>query len=128
MPTDPRTVVGTCQALGGPTGTFSGYQPWMTGGTGAGFPTDATQHTWPPANIAGAAAAPAALPSYTATGTIATLAVPSFTSTDGKAIDGGNGWFDASDNHPAPTAITGCTYPNAWDSETAAIPALCSGT
>ena len=125
MPRDPRSVSGACVAAGGPTGTFTGYQPYMTGGTGAGAPSDAGSYPWPPANIAGVEAAPAALPSYTATGTIATLAEPTFTGTSGQVIPGGDGWFDDSDTAPAPTPISGCTYPDPWDSEDAAIPALC---
>lgn len=126
MPTDPRTVVGTCASLGGPSTTWDGtFAPHMTGAAGAGLPSDGGSYPWPPTSIAGVGAAPAALPSYTATGTIVVLPTPTFTDSRGNSIPGGDGWFNPEDVALAPTPIAGCTYPDPWDAEGAAIPALC---
>jgi glucan 1,3-beta-glucosidase len=120
MPKDPRMALGTC---GAPTNPFAGYQPWMTGGAGAG--TLQTTYAWPPVSINLAPAAAAGLPTYTATGAISTLPVPTYTDSAGKPLGTGNGWFDANDNTLAPTPIAGCTYPDPWDALSAAVPAGC---
>ncbi|KAI0653825.1 glycoside hydrolase [Cubamyces menziesii] len=124
MPTDPRTALGKCESLGANLAPFDGtYQSWMTGGAGAGtIAPSATQGlAWPPAQLTDIpAASMASLPQYTATATIATLPPPSFSPSPTVSV--GNGWFDASDNTPAVTAIAGCTYPDAWDAEDAQIP------
>lgn len=119
MPTDPRRALGTC-AVGAP--SFTGrYEPWMTGGAGAG--TLASTYGWPPATLNPDGVAAGGLPVYTATGAISTLPVPTFTNSAGTPIVSGNGWFDSTDTVPAPTPIAGCTYPNPWDALTAPIPA-----
>ncbi|KAF5316968.1 hypothetical protein D9611_003607 [Ephemerocybe angulata] len=126
MPTDPRTVVGTCASVGGASGTWDEtFAPAMTGGAGAGLSNQAAQYPWPPTNIAGAGVAAAALPSYTATGPIVSLPAPTFTDSKGKSISRGSGWFDAEDTALAPAPVAGCTYPDAWDAENAAVPAQC---
>ena len=100
---------------------FNGkYESWMTGG--AGSVQVATTYPWPPASIV---LAPAGLPTYTSTGAISTLPVPTYTDSAGKPIVSGNGWFNAADNTPAPTPIAGCTYPDPWDALSAAVPAGC---
>ena len=119
MPKDPRSALGTCGAATNP---FAGYESWMTGGAGAG--TMRTTYAWPPASINLAPAA-AGLPTYTTTGAISTLPVPTYTDSAGKPLGTGNGWFNANDNTPAPTPIAGCTYPDPWDALSAAVPAGC---
>src|SRR5258708_7948802 len=94
----------------------------MTGGAGAG--QMATTYPWPPASIV-LAPALSGLPTYTSTGAISTLPVPTYTDSAGKPIVSGNGWFKAADNTPAPTPIAGCTYPDPWDALSAAVPAGC---
>ncbi|TFK45133.1 glycoside hydrolase superfamily [Crucibulum laeve] len=129
MPTDPRTSIGTCDALGISGPIFDGtFQPWMVGGSGAGQvnPAEVAQYPWPPPTISNAPVPVAELPSYTSTGTIATLPPPTATAANGKTIDAGNGWFDAQDNTPAPTTIAGCTYPDPWDAVDAAVPPVCT--
>ncbi|KAJ2922815.1 hypothetical protein H1R20_g14280, partial [Candolleomyces eurysporus] len=123
MPTDPRTVVGTCASVGGPSTTWDGtFQPYMTGGAGAGLATGAGGYPWPPTTINGVGAAAIELPAYTATGTIATLPAPTFTGSSGQSISSGNGWFNPDDTALAPTPVAGCTYPDAWNAEDAANP------
>ena len=121
MPTDPRTALGACGSAVGP--AFAGFSAWMTGGAGAGQMQ--TSYPWPPATINQAPADVAGLPTYTSTGAIHTLPVPTFTGSAGNPIVSGNGWFDADDNTPAPTPIAGCTYPDPWNALTAVVPAGC---
>lgn len=124
MPKDPRVAIGACGAAAGPAfvGTFA---PWMTGGAGAG--TLSTEYAWPPATLISAPAPVSGLPRYTPTGTINTLPVATFTDTSGRSIVSGNGWVNPSDNTPAPTTISGCVYPSAWDALGAPVPAGCGG-
>jgi glucan 1,3-beta-glucosidase len=115
IPTDPRTSVGKCAALGVPAAQpFNGnYLPWQTGGEGAGDipPSVTVSYPWPPTKISDALAAPPLMPQYTPTGVVTTLPPPTFTATN----DNINGWYDSGDTAPAPTPISGCSYPNAWD-------------
>jgi len=120
VPTDPRTALGTCGPSTGP--IFDRFAPWMTGGDGAGVLTGTT-YPYPPTALNAAT-----LPLYTPTGAISTLPVPSYTNTAGQPAGTGNGWFNPNDNQPAPTPIPGCTYPDAWDAQSAAVPAGCTGT
>lgn len=129
VPTDPRTAVGKCGALGVTGPQFDGtYLPWQTGGAGAGTIAAAATAglVYPPLTLNGVQAAVAAtlLPIYTSTGTVATLPPPTLTATT-KSISVGNGWFDSSDTASAPTAIAGCTYPNAWSAVNIPVPTPC---
>ncbi|KAF8161514.1 glycoside hydrolase superfamily [Crassisporium funariophilum] len=122
MPTDPRAAVGTCGASTGPIWDQT-FQPWMTGGVGAGnIGAAAATYPYPPVLLPDTPAAVVDLPLYTATGTIATLPAPTYTDTNGKPIAAGNGWFNAQDTTPAPTPIAGCTYPDPWDAVNAVVP------
>lgn len=126
MPIDPRTSVGTCAVLGYPA-SFSGtYEPWQTGGVGAGATAAAVADTypWPPIAISNGAA-PALLPSYTPTAPIPTLPPITFTPAPTPTADVGDGWFNAADTTGAMTEIAGCVYPDAWNAIDAAIPPLC---
>ncbi|KAI0653381.1 hypothetical protein C8Q70DRAFT_1059371 [Cubamyces menziesii] len=82
IPTDPRTVLVKCESLQADPVPFDGtYQPCMTGGAGAGtIAPSATQgFAWPLAQLTDIpAAGMVPLPQYTATPTIATLALLSF--------------------------------------------------
>ncbi|EJF57265.1 glycoside hydrolase [Dichomitus squalens LYAD-421 SS1] len=124
MPTDPRQALGKCASLGVAPAPFDGtFQSWQTGGAGAGTiaPSATADLVWPPASITSVpAGSVTALPQYTATGTLSTLPPPTFSASVTASV--GNGWFDGADNAPAVTAISGCTYPDAWDADNAQIP------
>ncbi|EUC65954.1 exo-beta-1,3-glucanase [Rhizoctonia solani AG-3 Rhs1AP] len=109
MPTDPREAVGTC----GNTSPFRGPLPASkTGGTGAGTinPGYAATRTWPPASLNNVANAQT-LPTYTATGTLISLAPASFTS----GVNAGSGWANREDQQGLYTPVAGCAYPSvAW--------------
>ncbi len=124
IPPDPRTSNGKCQALGATQAPFAGYSAWQTGGAGAGTVAGSASYPWPPATISGVSGDTyAALPTYTPTGTISTLASPQLTP---SAVSEGNGWFNAKDTASAMVTVSGCTYPNAWDSSGAVAPtAVC---
>jgi glucan 1,3-beta-glucosidase len=116
LPTDPRVATGKCRALGGTQELFAGtYSAWQTGGPGAGTiaPIETVSFPWPPTTLNDVEGAIyAALPTYTPTGTIPTLPPPQLT----PSVSQENGWYDAQDTAGVMTPISGCTYPNAWDS------------
>ncbi len=118
---DPRTAAGKC---GADLPQFDGnYEPWMTGGVGAGTIVAAAAGTpFPPAQLNGADDPAADLPQYTSTGTVHTLPGPSATS-GGTPV---SGWFYAQDTGLAPTTVPGCDYPDAWDANDVAVPAGCA--
>lgn len=126
---DPRKAVGVCGPPAGP--TFSAFQPWMTGGAGAGQIAAAqTQpYPYPPVTLENPPVAATLLPSYTSTGSVSTLPPPTYTNTKGATISAGDGWFDAQDTLSAPTPIAGCNYPNPWGSQNVATlpPAVACG-
>lgn len=130
MPADPRQAAGKCAALG-ITGTqFDGtYLPWQTGGAGAGTiapSATALYAQWPPASINGIGnlGDAAGLPTYTSTGTVATLPPPTFTA---SAVNAGNGWYNSADTAGGVTTVQGCSYPDPWAAEGIPIPAACAG-
>lgn len=129
MPTDPRTTIGVCASYGVSGPVFDGeFQPWQTGGVGAGVIAATAGFEWPPAVISGAGGvAVAQLPIYTPTATPITLPPPTSTPTGTRSIDYGNGWYNPADTALSPTEIAGCTYPDGWDAINAAIPPGCSG-
>lgn len=134
IPTDPRTALGTCAALGVSQQPFNGqYASWQTGGAGAGTiaaTSIAVYGQYPPATISGLTpgANQVLLPTYTSTSAIPTLLPPSFSPSPTVSV--GNGWYDSADTGLAPTQVQGCSYPDAWDAVSSAMPtALCpSGT
>jgi len=122
IPTDPRKSVGKCKALNAPQEPFPGtYSSWQTGGAGAGTiaPSVSASFPWPPATLSGVAGdIYAALPTYTPTSTISTLPPAQLTPTASE----GDGWFNPKDTAGAMITVSGCTYPNAWDSAGAVAP------
>lgn len=124
MPTDPRASVGQCKALGGEQVPFPGtYSAWQTGGPGAGTiaPSETLSFPWLPTTISDVVGAIyAALPTYTPTGSISTLPPPQLT----PSVSQEDGWFDPQDTAGAMTPISGCSYPNAWDSVGVIAPTL----
>lgn len=106
-------------------------QSWQTGGQGANnIPAAATAGIgWPPTSIAGGFDA-AALPSYTPTGPIPTLAGPSLTITGSvtpAAITIGNGWNQPTDTAGAQVEIAGCYYLDPWIGAGSPPSPLCNG-
>ncbi|KAJ3731574.1 glycoside hydrolase family 5 protein [Lentinula guzmanii] len=131
IPTDPREATGVCAAQGVSQPWNQTFQSWQTGGAGAGtIAATATAEfgIWPPVQISGVAADQMAfVPTYTPTGSVATLPPPTLTATT-RSVSEGNGWFDLSDTTSAATAIAGCSYPDAWDAISATVPAtVCGG-
>lgn len=128
MPKDPRTASGICanQNVWSPP-----LQAWQTGGVGAGqIPASvSSSYAWPPATISNAGAV-TSLPSYTPTGTVATLPPPTFTLTSGKSVQtaaAGNGWNNPSDTALEMVAIATCSYLDPWVGPSVAPPSpLCS--
>lgn len=122
--------MGACGPPAGPIFADS-FQPWMTGGAGAGViaPAQTSPYPYPPLTLEAPPYPASLLPSYTSTGAISTLPPPTYTNTKGATINAGNGWFDAQDKMAAPTPIAGCSYPNAWDAVSVALPAaiVCGG-
>ncbi|KAL4065459.1 glycoside hydrolase family 5 protein [Scleroderma citrinum] len=128
MPKDPRVASGTCanQNIWSPP-----LQAWQTGGAGAGqIPASVSaSYAWPPATLSNAGAV-TSLPSYTPTGTVATLPPPTFTITSGKSVKtaaAGDGWNNPSDTAMEMVAIATCSYLDPWIGPSAAPPSpLCS--
>jgi glucan 1,3-beta-glucosidase len=128
MPQDPRNATDVC-------GNSDPWNPpllaWQTGGTGAGnIPATASAAVaWPPPAISSGGAI-AVLPSYTPTGPLTTLPVPTFTSspTSSATIYAGNGWANSADTAGMMVQIPSCSYLDPWVGPTVAPPSpLCSG-
>ncbi|KAF5311717.1 hypothetical protein D9611_009477 [Ephemerocybe angulata] len=128
IPKDPREAVGTCAKVLPDAQPFDGNFPaTATGGPGAG--TLAAPLAFPPAtlNPSFSGTAMALLPTYTATGKIKSLAPATFTAA--PSASAGTGWNNAKDDELAYVPVAGCTYPNAWDAASAALPAAtCAGS
>lgn len=125
MPKDPRQAIGKC----GGKNPVGALKPWQTGGAGAGqLDADFTSsYAWPPTSISQGGAA-TLLPSYTPTGTVRTLAAPTFTKSAGGGVDAGQGWVNTADTAKGMVPIATCSYLDPWVGPSAAPPApLCSG-
>ncbi|KAF5324525.1 hypothetical protein D9611_004572 [Ephemerocybe angulata] len=124
MPEDPREAAGAC-------GNTNPWQPPLKPGTGSIPAAYTQQYAWPPAEIT-KLGAPAALPAYTPTGTIITLAPSTVTAAKGETItktaDPGSGWNNAADQDPLYVEIAGCTYLDPWVNPDTAAPAPCGGS
>jgi hypothetical protein len=78
-----------------------------------------SSYPWPPTTLSGVSGDLfAALPTYTPTGTVTTLSPPQFT----PQVSEGNGWYNPKDTAGAMVTVSGCTYPDAWDSSGAVAP------
>ena len=123
MPTDPRQASGVC---GNTSPWTPPLKPWQTGGSGAGSNVQSNTLQWPPTSISSGGLI-ASLPSYTPTGTVVTLPVPTFTDYSGSVVkvDAGNGWENPSDSRGMYVTISGCSYLDPWVGPTAAPPAVC---
>jgi len=126
---DPREAIGTCLSYDAVGPNFDGnFTPWQTGGAGAGTiaPTATEKLPWPPATFANLQIAVDQLPTYTPTGTIATLPPPSFTLSVAQA-ESMDGWYNNQDNSPAYTPVSGCEYPDPWNAIGTPVPITCAG-
>ncbi|KAG8844941.1 hypothetical protein FRB96_002776 [Tulasnella sp. 330] len=135
LPTDPRLSVGVC---GGKSPALA-LRPNMTGsvpGAGPGDISDAVRaaNPWPPATFGPGNWSATALPAYTATGPIPTLAPTISPTSTGSTVtasstssdrDAPDGWYDVNDTIPIHTPIITCNYPNAWEAEKAVNPGPC---
>lgn len=115
MPTDPREAIGAC---GGGSPFAGPLQSYQTGGAGAGdIPASVSASlAWPPPTLSNAGPI-TDLPSYTPTGSVPTLPVPTFTATSGKStstISAGDGWANSADTAGLMTDIAGCSYLDPW--------------
>ncbi|TFK88056.1 glycoside hydrolase family 5 protein [Polyporus arcularius HHB13444] len=132
IPTDPREAQGLCASLnlGGNTPWNGTYQPWQTGGSGAGTIAAtalASFSQYPPPAISNVNGEdPAQLPMYTATSAVPTLPTP--TTFTAATTTGGDGWADPADTSLAAVPIAGCVYPNAWGPAADATVAVCGGS
>lgn len=116
IPKDPRSSEGVCNAAGYVSPFDGTYQPYQTGGKGAGTiaPTfTAAYGQWPPTSLNGVDNIRYA-PTYTSSGAMPTLPPPVYTAKNGTQINGGDGWYDAADTAQAVVNITGCRYPDPW--------------
>ncbi|QRV72249.1 Cellulase (glycosyl hydrolase family 5 protein) [Ceratobasidium sp. AG-Ba] len=122
LPLDPRTAAGTCKNSNPRAGAL---KPTQTGYVSQTIPASVrAANAWPPNSIAGQANV-AALPTYTATGTPVTLAVPTFT---GATVSVGSGWVGESGGWEGDyVPVEGCDYPNPWNAAQAAVPPRCTG-
>ncbi|KZT18580.1 glycoside hydrolase family 5 protein [Neolentinus lepideus HHB14362 ss-1] len=132
IPTDPREALGTCASLSVSGPVFNGsFQSWQTGGAGAGTIAAtalASFSQYPPPALSGIPdpAGVSLLPVYTSTGSVVTLAMPTFSNK--ITVSEGDGWYDTADGGAAPTAIEGCSYLDPWSAANAPMPtAVCTG-
>jgi glucan 1,3-beta-glucosidase len=133
IPADPREASGTCAAEGVSGPIFDGtYESWQTGGAGAGAiaaTARAEFGQWPPAVISGVGGAPVGvLPTYTPTGTVATLPPAQLTASATHTVSSGDGWADPQDTAAGPATIPGCIYPDPWNAISAAVPTVFCGS
>jgi len=109
MPRDPRSVIGTCAALGYGVPWSGTYEPYMIGRGAAGAPTDASSYPWPPAALFDGSPPQ---PTYALAGEPVILEAPTYTDAAGAPIPtGGQSGF------PAPMPAAGCLYSDPWGSE-----------
>lgn len=128
MPTDPRTADGVC----------GNTDPWVPplAASQLGQDSSATiaaavssSYPWPPATIS-FGGVPTKLPTYTPTGSIPTLAGPTFTQsgvTPTTTVNPGDGWENSKDTAGLMVNIASCSYLDPWVGTTVAPPSpLCS--
>jgi glucan 1,3-beta-glucosidase len=123
-PDDPREADGQCQRLSAGFDGFTGeLQSWQVGGNGANVIPTLDQYKWPLTAVVGFANA-ASLPTYTPTGPIPTLPVPTFTdpANPQKTLDMGDGWTDNNDKTLMSVPDPNCPYPNEYDAQNVTIP------
>ena len=122
IPEDPREAVGACGNTNPRAGELKPTQTSYVSQTIAAALR--SSHPWPPVSLADQANA-AALPTYTPTGTPHTMPAPTFTA---ATVSAGSGWVGGSGGWEGDyVPVEGCTYPDPWDAEGAAVPSACTG-
>ncbi|KLO12560.1 glycoside hydrolase [Schizopora paradoxa] len=131
IPADPREATGFCSSIGIADFSFTGtYAASATGGGDGVLAAAVTQSfgTWPPTDISSVDADITLVPTYTNTVSPYTLPPATFTPAPSKSVSEGDGWADAADTSGSVTTVSGCTYPDAWDSNAQTMPAApCTG-
>ncbi|KAI5900779.1 glycoside hydrolase family 5 protein [Schizophyllum commune H4-8] len=130
LPSDPRSYVGKCAALGSAQQPFDGtYSAWQTGGeTSTIVASSTSRYTWPPASISGADVDVSLLPTYTATGSVVTLPPATFTDAPSSVTSSVDGWYDDQDTAAGITTVSGCPYPDEYNGIFSTTPtAPCTG-
>ncbi|KAG8916640.1 hypothetical protein FRC01_002945 [Tulasnella sp. 417] len=119
IPEDPREAIGNCGLTGTPSQPLTDE---MVGLAGPGVISAAAkaQYPWPPTQIT-PNLSPDNVPTYTATGPIPTLPMP----TPNKSS--ADGWFNDADTRGMYVPIEGCTYPDPWSAAGGANPGRCGG-
>ena len=128
-PTDPREADGQCQRIGAGFSNFTGeLQSWQVGGSGANNIPTLNDYKWPLTAVIGFTNA-ATLPTYTPTGPIPTLPVPTFTdpANSQKTLDVGNGWYDGDDKTLMSVPDPKCPYPDEYNATNATVPVCAAG-
>ena len=130
LPSDPRSYVGKCAALGSAQQPFDGsYSAWQTGGeTSTIVASSTSRYTWPPASISGANVDVSLLPTYTATGSVVTLLPATFTDAPSSVTSSVDGWYNDQDTAAGITTVSGCPYPDEYNGIFSTTPtAPCTG-
>jgi glucan 1,3-beta-glucosidase len=140
IPNDPREAIGYCESnnlVPSPT-AFTGYQPFMTGGVGAGtIPAAASsQYAWPLTQLVSSVSAGTALfyaqtdlsrlPQYTRTAAPMSAPTPTFTDLP-SSISSQLVPTASLAPQSAFTAVAGCTYPNEYSGNGIPIPTSACG-
>ncbi|KAK4689910.1 glucan 1,3-beta-glucosidase, partial [Tremellales sp. Uapishka_1] len=132
IPKDPRVAGGYCSRNGGGGSVFNGTFPLSATGS-VPTPTLSNQTelasvtVFPPTQLGPSPSFSAdqisLFPTFTKTGSRITLASPT-------ATGAGNGWFNSNDHTGAWVAVTGCSYPNAYNATASSLvpTAVCTGS
>ncbi|KAL1745091.1 glycoside hydrolase family 5 protein [Schizophyllum fasciatum] len=129
LPSDPRSYVGKCAAVGSAQQPFDGtYSAWQTGGeTSTIVATSTSMYTWPPSSIS-ADVDVSLLPTYTATGSVVTLPIATFTNAPDSVTASVDGWYNNQDTGGGVTTVSGCPYPDEYNGIFSTTPtAACTG-
>ncbi|KZV97605.1 glycoside hydrolase [Exidia glandulosa HHB12029] len=130
IPKDPRVAAGSCAAAGAPSlVSHVAPKPSAVGAVAHTAPTNTAGLVWPPPSLVDQPNA-AALPTFTPTGTLPILPVPTFTdpANPQKTLDAGSGLakpHDSADGAYVP--VKGChNYLPAWSAYGSPVPAQCA--
>jgi len=130
IPDDPRKADGFCerQASLTPTVTFTGYQPFMTGGVGAGqIPASVSlEYPWPLTTMAPDFNAADMSRLYQYTRTASPLTVPSLAPSYSGLAESVSSQLVPTSTYPAQAAFTpvaGCNYPDIYSGWNMDLPA-----
>lgn len=131
IPANPRSAAGTCTTVIPGSAPFPA--PSYTPRVGIFDPTQLAAYPWPPVEIGTPPLAVAALPSFTPTGTIITLApgpTPSLLPIGYGSMNltriAGNGWNALNDTSSFFVAKADCSYLDPWGGVGANVPPICA--